>query len=264
MISKELELELKREVYKESYFEFFKFCFKILFPSEEYVDTFHIKYLCDILQKEQERIERREEKTKDIIINIPPRSSKSLITSVCLQAWVWIRMPSATFITVSFDADLSMMNSQLCKDIIKSDEYQELFGHLYEIRGDADAKTYFANNKGGFRLSKTVGGNITGHKAIWILCLPEGQKIMTEVGELDIKDIVDKKLDIRVLSHNLDTYTNEFKKITSYQKNKGTKLIKIKTKSKEFVCTEDHLVWTENRGYIQAKELTKEDELLCL
>ena len=196
MIPKELEIQLKKEVYRSNYFEFFKWAFKILFPAEEYVDTFHVKYLCDLLQQEQERIERKEDKDKDIIINIPPRSSKSLITSVCFQAWVWTRMPSATFIAVSFDADLSMMNAQLCKDIIKSDEYQELFGDEFQIRGDADAKQYFANDKGGFRLSKTVGGNITGHKGMYLLIDdPQNPKsAQQEVARKTVKDYYQQAL----------------------------------------------------------------------
>lgn len=169
MIEKELEIELKRDVFKRSYYEFFKWSFNILMPGEEYVDNFHIKYLCDILQEEVERVIARKEKTKDIIINIPPRTSKSLITSVCLMPWVWLNLPTAPFICVSFDEDLSYMNAQQSKDIIKSDEYQELFGDIYQIRKDSDSKGYFANNKGGFRLSKTVGANITGHKGLFIL-----------------------------------------------------------------------------------------------
>lgn len=169
IVSKELELQLKREVYSKSYYEFFKFCFKILFPSEDYVDTFHIKYLCDYLQNEHERILRKEDKKKDVIINIPPRTSKSLICSVCFLPWVWITNPSAQFITVSFDDQLSLTNAGYSRDIIRSEEYQELFGHIYQVRKDRDSKGLFMNDKGGVRLSKTTGQNITGHKGLYII-----------------------------------------------------------------------------------------------
>lgn len=164
-----LEKELKKEIFKKSYYEFFKWSFNILFPNEKYEDNFHVKYLCDLYQNEVERIIRKEEKTKDIIVNIPPRTSKSLITSVCLNAWTWIREPSLPFITVSFDEELTLINSQLCKDIIKSDEYQELFGNIFQIRKDVDSKGYYMNDKGGFRISKTNGSNITGHKGTLII-----------------------------------------------------------------------------------------------
>ena len=165
-----LDRELKREIYKYSYYEFFKFCFRILFPNEVYRDSKHIKYLCDLFQSEVERIIAKKPKNKDLIINIPPRSSKSLIGSVCLLPWAWIHDPTMTFICVSFDDDLSMLNSSYSKDIIKNEEYQNLFGHMYYIRKDSDAKGFFMNNHGGFRMSKTTGSNITGHKGIMIIC----------------------------------------------------------------------------------------------
>lgn len=169
MLNRDLEIELKREVYTHSYFEFFKFAFRILHPTEPFRDAFHVKYLCDRLQEEAERVLKNVQKNRDIIINIPPRASKSLITSIAFLPWVWIRDPSSSFITVSYDAQLSLINSQMCRDIIRDEEYQLLFGTSYQIRADTDGKELFKNNKGGARLSKTTGSNITGHKAKYIV-----------------------------------------------------------------------------------------------
>jgi predicted phage terminase large subunit-like protein len=190
VINYELEKELKKEIFKKSYFEFFKWSFNILFPNEKYEDAFHVKYLCDIYQKEVERIIRKEAKTKDIIVNIPPRTSKSLITSVCLLAWAWIKDPTIPMISVSFDDELTLINAQLCKDIIKSDEYQELFSDLFQIRKDIDSKGYFMNDKGGFRLSKTVGANITGLKGT-IIVVDDPQNPKTAESEVFRKATID-------------------------------------------------------------------------
>ncbi len=165
MISKQLELDIKREVLTHSYFEFFKYFYRILHPGQQYVDNFHIKYLCDLLQAEAERMLRMEEKDKDLLINIPPRTSKSLIFSVCFLPWIWIRNPGLKFITISFDAGLALLNSQLSRDIIGSQDYQDLFGSFYFVRPDIDSKGYFANNFGGYRLSRTTGQNVTGYSA---------------------------------------------------------------------------------------------------
>lgn len=169
MVSESLEIELKKRVFRKSYFEFFKWGFSILMPNEKYEDNFHIKYLCDRLQQEVERILRRESKDKDIIINVPPRTSKSLLVNVLLMPWVWSIEPTIPFISISFDDELTLLNAQYAKDIVKSEEYQELFGHLFQIRGDADSKGFFMNDKGGFRMSKTTGANITGHKGMIII-----------------------------------------------------------------------------------------------
>jgi predicted phage terminase large subunit-like protein len=179
-----IELEIKREVFKKSYYEFFKWSFNILEPQTRLEDTFHIKYLCDTLQKEVERIIRREAKGKDIIVNIPPRTSKSKIVSQSLLAWVWIIAPHLKMIAVSFDEKLTLTNAQYCKDIIKSVEYQELFGHLFQIRKDVDAKERFANDKGGERLSVTTGANITGFGAE-IIIVDDPQNPKTAESEVE-------------------------------------------------------------------------------
>lgn len=161
--------DLKRSVYTESYYEFFKWSFSILLPNDKLEDNFHIKYLCDLLQDEQERIERREEKKEDIIVNIPPRSTKTMICSVSFPVWVWVRMPTARFITVSFDDTLSLKNAQDSRDLINSNEFQELFGKSFKLRTDANAKGFYFNDKGGYRLSKTTGSNITGHSGLYLI-----------------------------------------------------------------------------------------------
>lgn len=189
-LNKELEYQLKKEIFKASYFEFFKWAFATLFPNEKYEDAFHIKYLCDLYQAEVERIIARREKTQDIIVNIPPRTSKSLITSVILNAWVWILDPTITFITVSFDEELTLLNARYCKDIIKSDEYQLLFGDIYQIRKDADTQSFFMNDKGGFRMSKTTGANITGHKGM-IIIVDDPQNPKTAESEVNRKTTID-------------------------------------------------------------------------
>lgn len=168
-ISNDFARDVKREALKESYFEFFKWSFAILHPGQEYQHNFHVEYLCNLLQAEIERMLRQEEKDKDFIINIPPRTSKSLIFSVAFLPWAWIRMPQLKFITISFDAQLALLNSQLSRDIIGSQEYQELFGDCYMVRPDIDSKGYFATNFGGYRLSRTTGQNVTGFSAHIIL-----------------------------------------------------------------------------------------------
>lgn len=168
-IDRSLELELKRKVFEQSYYEFARWCFTLLFPNERFEPNFHIEYLCDLYQDEVERIIRKEEKDGDIIVNVPPRSSKSLITSVFLLPWMWIKDPTLPMINVSFDEDLTLLNAQYSKDIIQSPEFQELFGDRFFIRKDQNSKGFFMNDKGGFRLSKTTGSNITGHKGVVII-----------------------------------------------------------------------------------------------
>lgn len=184
MIDYNIELELKREIFKKSYYEFFKWSFNILEPQTRLEDTFHIKYLCDILQKEIERIRKRVAKGKDLIINVPPRTSKSKILSQSLLAWVWIESPQLKMISVSYSEKLAISNAKYCKDIIKSDAYQELFGDCFKIRRDIDSGERFANDKGGERLATTISGTITGFGAE-IVCVDDPQDPQTAESEVE-------------------------------------------------------------------------------
>lgn len=164
-LNSSFDLVTRRKLYQSSYYEFFKWAFKILHPGEPYSDAPHIKELCDHLQKELERTIKRVRRKKDTIINVPPRTSKSLIVSVCFLPWAWTIDPSITMFNISYDDQLVVNNSRLCRDLIKSDEYQELFGHIYQLRKDSDSVTFFKNDKRGSRLAKTTGSSITGHGA---------------------------------------------------------------------------------------------------
>jgi predicted phage terminase large subunit-like protein len=165
VLNYDLEKEFKKIIFKKSFYHFFKWAFNILEPQTKLEDTFHIRYLCNLLQAEIERIIRREGKVKDIIINIPPRTSKSKIVSQAFLAWIWTVAPHLKMIAISFDEKLTLSNASYCKDIIKSNEYQELFSDVFQIRKDIDSKERFANDKGGERLSATTGANITGFGA---------------------------------------------------------------------------------------------------
>jgi len=97
----ELDDERQRRECEQSYYEFFKRAWREVEPAE-FKDNWHIKYLCNRLQTEIERIAARQPKTKDLIIIIPPRSGKSYITSVMLCPWAWVRFPWLKFISSSY------------------------------------------------------------------------------------------------------------------------------------------------------------------
>lgn len=71
----------------------------------------------------------------------------------------------------------------------------------------------------------------------------------------------------KVLSYNLKTKSSEFKPITnSALMSKRAKVLRITCSEtgKSITCTPDHQVWTENRGYVMAKDLRADDTLRIL
>lgn len=71
---------------------------------------------------------------------------------------------------------------------------------------------------------------------------------------------------IYVKSYNHENNEVEFALIEYGQLMKqDASLLRITTDSGKIIeCTEDHLIWTENRGYIEAKNLTEHDILKSL
>jgi ribonucleoside-diphosphate reductase alpha chain len=69
--------------------------------------------------------------------------------------------------------------------------------------------------------------------------------------------------EVFVLSKNVETGENEFKKITNFAlTSKNAKIIEIETESgKKIKCTPEHKIYTKNRGYVMAKELNENDIL---
>lgn len=106
---------------------------------------------------------------KRLIINIPPRMSKSSLTSVALPAWTWCRRwesptsgPGVQFLHASYSQSLSLRDSVKCRRLIESPWYQKYWGERFRLTGDQNTKTRFDNSRAGSRLCTSVGSTLTG------------------------------------------------------------------------------------------------------
>lgn len=106
---------------------------------------------------------------KRLIINIPPRCSKSSICSVAFPAWTWAQPfnsptagPGVQFLFASYGQNLALRDSTACRRVIESDIYQNLWGKRYTLMEDQNTKTRFDNSEGGSRLATSVGSALTG------------------------------------------------------------------------------------------------------
>jgi predicted phage terminase large subunit-like protein len=145
-----------------SFYEFFKAAWIVVEPAVPLSTNWHHKYICDTLQEECERIIRQEPKTKDIIINVPFRSTKSLIVTVMFPVWAWIKSPKLRFITSSYSATLSIELATKSRDIIFSDWFKKRWEDVFHIKKDQNLKERYENNHIGMRRATSVGGTVTG------------------------------------------------------------------------------------------------------
>lgn len=185
-----IEQDLHRELYERSYYEFFKKAYSILLPGEPFSDNWHIKYICGELQAEMERIMRREPRKKDIIINIPFRSAKSLICTVVFPVWCWVRDTTTKFITVSFSASLALEHASASRNLIQSEWFQKLYGDRVILEPDENQKSFYKIKGGGFRRAVGTGGQITGSGATIIIC-DDPQDPKLAASEVERKNTID-------------------------------------------------------------------------
>jgi len=153
--------KLKAELYRKSFYEFSLEAFKTLHNGQELTPNWHIKLLCDRLQVEAERIVNGGERTKHLLINVPPRTLKSELVNVFFSVYCWILKDSIQFISSSYSASLSIVLSTQSRRLIESDWFRLHFPDVH-LSKDENTKSRFTTTNGGLRYSTSTGGTITG------------------------------------------------------------------------------------------------------
>ncbi|HEV8176915.1 MAG TPA: hypothetical protein VGP44_04435, partial [Gemmatimonadales bacterium] len=123
---------------------------------DPFVDGIHIQAICEHLEAVDRGVIR------NLVINVPPRHSKSLVTSVLWPCWRWIDHPETRWLCASYAHNLSIRDSVRTRRLLLSDWYQERWGHSFRLMADQNAKIRFDNDQGGYRIATSVGGQVTG------------------------------------------------------------------------------------------------------
>ena len=154
--------DLDRVDCEDDLYSFLKYSWRYI-DSSEFTDGWPIQAVADHLQAVTDGDIKR------LIINIPPRCAKSSLTSVAFPAWTWAQPwnghtsgPGVQFLHASYAQQLSLRDSVKCRRLIESPWYQQLWGGRFRLTGDQNTKTRFDNDKGGSRLSTSVGSALTG------------------------------------------------------------------------------------------------------
>ncbi|PHJ94201.1 hypothetical protein VF09_37135, partial [Nostoc linckia z9] len=130
-------------------------CFREVSPAQSYRHSWHMDALTYRLN---EVIAGR---CRRLLITLPPRSLKSLSASIALPAWLLGREPHKRVICVSYANDLTVAHSNSFRAVVNSAWYRQLFPAM-RIDAKKDTETELRTTLGGFRLSTTVGGSLTG------------------------------------------------------------------------------------------------------
>jgi predicted phage terminase large subunit-like protein len=165
---------IDRELCKRSLYYFIQYFWDIV-ASQTFRGNWHIEYLCAELEKIAERVGDKKPREYDLIINVPPGSTKTITCSIMFPVWCWTRWPRMRFITASYSGALALQSADYSRELVRSLKFQELFPELV-IRDDKDTKSNFGIVKrnfksigreprveiGGSRYSTSVGGTLMG------------------------------------------------------------------------------------------------------
>lgn len=134
--------------------------------TKPFVSGWHLDCICDHLQAQWQG------DIRNLLINVPPRHTKSLTCAVLFPAWTWLQDPSFQWLWNTYAQNLSTRDSVKCRRLIQSRVYRTLLDRAVErwgyndagfrITTDQNTKTRFENDKGGYRLASSVGGTNTG------------------------------------------------------------------------------------------------------
>ena len=123
----------------------------------EFIEGKHHKRIADKFNK------LAQGKIKRLIINMPPRHTKSEFASFLLPAWMVGRKPDLKIIQTTHTTELAIRFGRKAKTLIDSPEYQQVF--KTRLREDSQAAGKWETEQGGEYYAAGVGSAITGRGA---------------------------------------------------------------------------------------------------
>ena len=147
--------QLKNEVLKNDLSAFIHKTFNTINPGVKYLHNWHIDLIAEYLK------EVYNGNIKRLIINIPPRSLKSVCVSVAFPAWVLGQKPYSRIIVASYSEILSLKHSTDCRIVVSSKWFQKLFKD-FQLNQTQNEKHKFATTQNGYRFATSIGGSLTG------------------------------------------------------------------------------------------------------
>lgn len=103
-------------------------------------------------------------KLKRLIINMPPRHTKSEFASYLLPAWFLGRFPEKKVIQTAHTAELAVGFGRKVRNLVDSEVYKDIFPAL-SLQADSKAAGRWNTSKGGDYFAIGVGGAVTGKGA---------------------------------------------------------------------------------------------------
>jgi hypothetical protein len=161
----EVERRAKRAEYERSFLSFVRRAWQEIDVAPLSIAWFH-----EVLAEHLEAICHGE--IRHLIVNQPPRTSKSLFCSVLYPAWVWCRQEvdyqssaAVKFFCVSYSANLAEEIASKMRRLVLGPWYQGIWSDV-RLLPDQSSRANFGNTAGGERISNSIEGGLLGRAGI--------------------------------------------------------------------------------------------------
>jgi predicted phage terminase large subunit-like protein len=140
---------------------FMRQAWNVIEPETPLVWDWSYEYLCSWLELiASGEFKKRYPEKLGIIINQPPRSGKSLFTSVNFPVWAWLKYPGRRFLFGSHSLKLAIEHNYKRARLINSLFFQERFGDRFKL--EAEGAFLLRNDRAGQFLVTSIGAKATG------------------------------------------------------------------------------------------------------
>jgi predicted phage terminase large subunit-like protein len=174
-----------------SFYDFVKLVWPEVYGSSPFVDNWHYGLLCE----HYEACYRGE--IEELLVNLPPGGGKSSLTCVLFPSWVWLKSPERSIITGAYGQKLVRRDAEASHKLMAGKWWQQRWGDRFSMPS-VPAIELLKNDRGGFRLGTTPGGEATGwHANYQILDDPVKPEECTPIGLDNAKRWITGTLDSR-------------------------------------------------------------------
>lgn len=155
LLTDALKFERDKRAAEQSLYEFVKQAWHVVEPGVEFSEGWHLKAICDHLEAVQDR------RIRKLLINVPPRHSKSTVSVVIFPVWCWLKDPTEKFLTASYSSSLSTRDAVKSRRLLQSQWFRERWPHI-SLLSDQNTKQRYENEHTGYRIATSVGSTTTG------------------------------------------------------------------------------------------------------
>lgn len=142
-------------ILRNDFLSFVRQSFGTVVPGQRFQMNWHIDAMAHALEQVRLR------KIKRLAIFVPPRSLKSLLTTVAMPAWLLAQDPGERIICASYSQELANTHARDSRAIMESRWYRSCFPKT-RIAIERNATHDFMTTQRGGRLATSVGGTLTG------------------------------------------------------------------------------------------------------